>query len=547
MKKCLIGLLVMILSIIPVSKVKADFNINLKNGEHVVLPDKPDDGHNVFYIFKSNKLGTYHLFAIDNNDIADRVMIRSMYGNEFNIGFTYSGTDGIPNTTRVNQYVYNDKTFTWEFLREATCTGTCYFPDIDGTNQKYTASQLLFSNVDVYTYTYKITVNSIDTNLNLGTYEPKTLIYSADITIPREYLIYTSNFANDLDGNEIYNIRFNAKNYNSNYQYLIRTSQEIEWTDITELLNNEAFQYDYSLSYNTTLYMQVLNTNGEILETKTHTISDLKDFQFNISHNEANDLNNRLINVVIVDVRNIYFSDYKYQYSFDNQIFYDMEITEDNKIYNLPHTLNIPIHFRILNAGDIVIHEQIYNGNFENVKKEINFFEKTNINDNKKEVIVQVDFTEYLKFYDMYNFKIWIDDIEYDEQTFIKEFILTEENYVKAIRVKMSVDNLILENFTYRIGTITGTGGGSDNDFNGIYDNVLENELNNELKEQDYSTIPGMVDAVKNFIKATGEYITTFFELIMYFFNKLNVWIKTCIIALFIELIIFKTIKAVRR
>lgn len=373
------------------------------------------------------------------------------------------------------------------------------------------------------------------------------LTYKANVVENKEYLTYSANKANDLDGIDIYNFRFNANNYNPSYKYLIKTEQQTEWTDITDELNNEAYQYDYMLYYNTTLYMQVLDENSEILETKTFTVNDLQDYGFNISHGAASDLNDRYINVITIDTRYIYESNYKYQYSYDNQVFYDMNITQDNKIFYLNHALNIPIYLRVLSPGGSTIYSQKYDVNFEDIDKNVLFYESTNISDNEKQIIIKVDFTEYLKFFDMYNFRIWINSVEYDEQTFIKEFISTEENYIKSIKIKIQVDNLTIEDFTYRVGTETGTSGGSDTDFDNMYDNVLENQLKNELKENDYTTVNGMVQAIKNFINAISEFVTVFFELIMYFFDKLNIWIRTCIIALFIELVIFKTIKAVRK
>lgn len=444
-----------------------------------------------------------------------------------------------------NMYITTELTTTW---KQNAWNKFRITRDSDNLISYYCNDELIFTETSYKPITYiRFGHGSSSTENLFNGYIDSLVLYNRIYEETKEYLTYSANKANDLDGIDIYNFRFNANNYNSNYKYLIKTEQQTEWTDITEELNNEAYQYDYMLYYNTTLYMQVLDENNEVLETKTHTISDLTDYGFKITHAPANDLNDRYINVITIDTRYIYEMDYKYQYSFDNQVFYDMEITEDNKIYHLNHALDIPVYFRVLNASNRIIHEQVYNGDFSNVEKNVIFYESTNISNNEKQIIIQVDFTEYLKFFDMYNFRIWINSIEYDEQTFIKEFISTEENYIKSIKIKIQVDNLTIEDFTYRVGTETGTSGGSDTDFDGMYDNILENQLKNELKENDYTTVNGMVQAVKNFINAISEFVTTFFELIMYFFNKLNIWIRTCIISLFVELVIFKIIKVVRK
>lgn len=537
MKKYLIGFIIAIVSIIPISNVKA-----LTGNDGVEYPDKPNDGHTQFIIGKENGNNEIMLYTF-SEEVKYFVVTewKSNSGGRIGPFFYASGVFG--DWDGDTSYKFSTKEY---ILKNGSWSLNSSYTSFKSNTIAYMTP--LYSTMDIYFDGTTATSLYPDGYYYIsGEHTTGDLVYSANVVEAKEYMTFSANFANDLDGLDIYMIRFNAINYNSEYQYLIKTYQETEWTDITEELNNEANQYDYMLYYNTTLYMQVLDAENNILETKTYTVSDLTDYGLKITHGDACDLSGRYMNLITIDTRYIYSNDYKYQYSYDNQVFYDMDITQDNKIYYLFHALDIPVYFRILNAGETIVHEQVYNGDFSNVEKNVLFFESTDVVDNQKQIIIQVDFTEYLKFYDMYNFRIWVNDIEYNEQTFALELILTEKNYINAIAIKIQVDNLIIEDFTHRIGTINGTSGGSDTDFNGMYNNAVENELENELKEQDYSTIPGMIEAVKSFIKATGEFITTFFELIMYFFNKLNIWIRTCIIALFIELIIFKTIKAVRK
>lgn len=531
MKKCLIIFTIAILSIIPISKASA-----LVGNDGVEYPDIPDN--NKYYLMV-NRLGVIRLYTFD----IEPYLISSNWNSNNTTTIYFYAYDIINNQSYTEVEPYNVNYYT---LNGSSWT---FNETINDYKDWASSSYILYSTMDVY-YHNSIGATSIYGDgyyFIPGEKSSGDLTYISNTSKKTEYLTYSENKANDLDGIDIYNFRFNANNYNPSYKYLIKTEQQTEWTDITEDLNNEANQYDYMLYYNTNLYMQVLDENNEVLETKTHQITDLTEYSFKITHAPANDLNDRYINVITIDTRYIYEMDYKYQYSFDNQVFYDMEITEDNKIYYLNHALDIPVYFRVLNAGSIVIHEQVYNGDFSNVEKNVIFYESTNISNNEKQIIIQVDFTEYLKFFDIYNFRIWINNVEYDEQTFIKEFISTEENYIKSIKIKIAVDNLTIENFTYRVGTETGTSGGSDTDFDNMYETILDNQLKNELKENDYTTVNGMVQAIKNFINAISEFVTVFFELIMYFFNKLNIWIRTCIISLFIELVIFKTIKAVRK
>lgn len=542
MKKCLNGFLVMLMILIcPTLKVNA---LTMEE-----LPALPTEYSTNNYEIVTNQVNNTFLYFYEDQYLFTINGINNSFLPSSTTSIIFGGTttatplEGFPDTIYAYTYQLNKTTNTWDYKGYLT-TSTMLSCFDANSGVSFTD----FRN-DPTTITPYLKQKVIYTNVN-HFYTPDKgqtfiQILSANDYI-KEYLTHSLTRANDLEGNDIYNIRFNAINYNPNYQYLIKTSQEVEWTDITELLNNEALQYDYILRYNTTLFMQVLDNDNNILESKTLTIADLEEYGFIITHNLAEDLNTRPVYAIRVDARLVYNDNYTYQYTYDGQTYYNMDIVDN--VYIMNHALNIPISYRILDDKDNVIYTQIYGADFSEMERRITFNEKTNIVDNKKQIVIGIDFTEYLKFYDMYNFRVFIEDKEYNLQdAFYVELILTEENYIKAIDIKLMLDNMTIEQFQHRLGTLNGTGGGSDTDFNGMYDNVLENELENEIKEQDYTTISGMVEAVKNFIKATSEFITTFFELIMYFFNKLNIWIRTCIIALFIELIIFKTIKAVRK
>lgn len=549
MKKCLITFIIVIALIFPIFQVKAS-DITLND-----LPDLPTSNKTEYYTIANTHRGIT-LIYYSKNEIKDyglgvgysSISITpdthywsSSYSEEtrttINIGGWYSsGT-----THKVYLYVLNGNTWTYKGYDD-------YGANVSNSNINYNLNELqnnsklfedifenniIFSNISYY---YKIN----NSYVQIYKYTPQTE--------QKDYLSYTANKASDLNNNDIYNIRINANNYNSNYKYMIKTSQEKNWTDITSNLNNEAYQYDFIIRYNTTLYMQVLDENNTILETKTHTITDLNDYGFIISHAPATDLNNRDIDVVTVDTKFIYKENYSYQYSFDNKIFYDMSLSSDNTVYYLNHALNIPIYFRVVDNSNTVIYTQNYTVDFEELNKKVNFKEKAGTSENgSKEIIITIDFNEFLKYADMYNFKIYVDNNEYDESNNLITIKMTNETFKRGINYKIYVDNLELFSYSYRVGVESGTGGGSDTDFDNTYDNVIENELKDELGNSDYTSISGMIKVVQNFINAISQFVTTFFELIMYFFNELNIWVRTCIIALFIELCVFKTIKAVRK
>lgn len=507
MKRCLITFIIAVISIIPIYNVKASDNQVYINGEWVEFNEVNLSNYNWITgrgIISSN----WFIFIIDKS-----------YGD------TLTNNDSIQLTNSNGVYYKYDsstKTFTYKGVIKG---------DYDRIYLGY--SDYLATTMEIYC-----------SRISTGHYEAG---YGVPI-LEKDYLSYTANKASDLNNNDIYNIRINANNYNSNYKYMIKTSQEKTWTDITSNLNNEVYQYDFIIRYNTTLYMQVLDENNTILETKTHTITDLNDYGFIISHAPATDLNDRDIDVVTIDTKFIYKENYSYQYSFDNKIFYDMSLSSDNTVYYLNHALNIPIYFRVVDNSNTVIYTQNYTVDFEELNKKVNFKEKAGTSENgSKEIVITIDFNEFLKYADMYNFKIYVDNNEYDESNNLIIIKMTNETFKRGINYKIYVDNLELFSYSYRVGVESGTGGGSDTDFDNTYDNVIENELKDELGNSDYTSISGMIKVVQNFINAISQFVTTFFELIMYFFNELNIWVRTCIIALFIELCVFKTIKAVRK
>lgn len=535
-KNLMIFGIIMTLSIIPISRVKA-----LTGNNGVEYPNIPEDGHTQFIIGKENndneiKLLTFSeevkYFAVTdwNSNSGGRV------GPFFYASGVFGDWDG--NTSyKFSTKEYILKNGEWSLnssYTSYTCNTIAYMTPL------YSTMNIYFDGT-TSTSTFPSGYYYISGEHNTG-----DLVYSANVV---EYMTFNSNLANDLNGVEFYNIRFNAINYNSEYQYLIKTGQEIEWTDITELLDNEAFQYDYSLYYNTTLYMQVLDNDNNILETKTYTISDLEEFGFKFTITDANDLQNRFINSIKIDLTNCYIDNYIYRYTYgigNNKVYYNLEPNSDNKIFYLNHAIYSSIYFEIVTPdGDNVIYEdEIDKLEFLDLKKSIVINKKTSYLSNQKVIEIEIDFSQFENFSDIYNFEYFQYKLENDivtDMILVKNFTINESNfdYYKNVYFEVEVDNELLATVNL-IDYIYG-------DFDTIYNETLEEEMMSDLEEQDYSTIPGMVEAIKNFIKATGEFITTFFELIMYFFNKLNIWIRTCIISLFIELIIFKIIKAVRK
>ena len=83
--------------------------------------------------------------------------------------------------------------------------------------------------------------------------------------------------------------------------------------------------------------------------------------------------------------------------------------------------------------------------------------------------------------------------------------------------------------------------------FDDKYTDVVERELLEQVDMNDLDNGPGIVKMVKAFVGAIKDFIISFFKIIINFFNKLNIWIRACIISLFCIFIISRIIKAVRK
>lgn len=95
----------------------------------------------------------------------------------------------------------------------------------------------------------------------------------------------TKTFANDLEGNEIYNIRVDFENvFDVNYKYQVRNEYE-EWQDVTSNVL-DAYQYgyyyyDYTLRFNSKVYARVLDSNDNVIATNEIEVTELNQISFN--------------------------------------------------------------------------------------------------------------------------------------------------------------------------------------------------------------------------------------------------------------------------
>ena len=402
---------------------------------------------------------------------------------------------------------------------------------------------ILFDNTDLASYkTYNI---YIDDFLFTNNSKLSDLLNNLNFLDSSKIKI-TKTYANDLEGNDVYNIQADFVDiYDETYTYQFKTDLFNDWVDITENIQTAAqegfYIYDYSCYYNTNIRFRVLDSNGEVIDENSINVSELNNFEMQISHNFATDLEGRDIYAITIDLRNCWENSYKYQYSYDNKNFYNMDVSEENKIYYLNHGINIPIYFQILDSNNNILWNTKYNGPFDNINKNIELKEFTGTDQSGNKFIgFEADLSDYTQFSDIYNFKVIINGIQQDLKDVIAWNIRENQFDNYNIDFELYLDELLIEKFNYNPKL-------EFDSFDDKYNDIVNNEMEEEINNGDYTSIDGIFEAVKSFINAISDFINSFFKLIMVFFNRLNLWIKSAVIGIFIVMVVCRIIKAVRK
>lgn len=355
--------------------------------------------------------------------------------------------------------------------------------------------------------------------------------------------------AQDLEGIELANIRVNYQEYNSDRIYQIKVGNS-EWKDVSDSIAAAAkegyYYYELQTYYNQKIESRILENSNQV-EYNSKRITSLHDFEMIVNHAPAEDLEGRFVNAVTVDLFYCWENDYTYQYSFDNETFYKMDVSKDNKRFILNHGVQTFLYFRILDKDNKVIYTKDYKEIFDGIVRHVHIKENYKTENDIKYIVVDLDLSEYTPFQEDYNFTILVNNIELE----LNQRLLYEDHYFYNITKEMYEDfpelniEVYIDNFLVDAVCYSPKYGGLD--FDSKYNEIVENKFEDELGDQDYSTVGGMIETVKKFITAVSGYIQTFFRLIMRFFNRLNIWIRTFIISEFAVIIICKIIKVARR
>ena len=341
-------------------------------------------------------------------------------------------------------------------------------------------------------------------------------------------ILISHTHANDLSNRDMAVLNIDFSNvFSTDYTYQIST-EYTDWIDITNDILSASLEgyyyYNYNLYYNTEFKARVLDSTGNVIEECLYTVNEdyLTDF-ISITSSLANDLSGLLIRVIRFDLRNLYSDDYVYQYSYDEKIYYDMEVLEDSPYY-LIHPLNHPVHFRVLNStGDILYSTEYFSPYYE-MNKEVTIKETADLNSNgDRQIDIVLDFSQFMQFSDLFNYDVIINGVSYGEIYFYNTS-LTNDNYVGSFDIQIKLDNSLLYGVCYTVGAQI-TGSTTVTDFDTAYDNI-----------RDYTIESTQVSFFTNFTNALNYFkdsIIGIFQNVSYLFYSLPVVLQYFFIFIF--------------
>jgi len=295
----------------------------------------------------------------------------------------------------------------------------------------------------------------------------------------------------------------------------------------------------YILDSNVYLFYDFSSFSSSLSDELVH---DLAPFELKIMDYNAEE-NGKEIVIIKIDAQDCFKSGYKYQYSYDGQKYYNLDINAENLVVYLPVYIDLNPYFRILDSSNNLVWELDYTlKNYNTVARNILITEVAEFAGGSKQVKTTINFTDYSQFSDKYNLKYIING---EEKSDVVEYIVNAANYEsmpESLIIEVYLDDLLLKKETHRLTMVSHL-----IDFNEFFDDILDKNMSDELGNEDLSNVNGWIKMVVNFLDKIGNTIKDFFALILHFFNKLNVWIRTSTIGLFIILVITRIIKAVRK
>ena len=382
-------------------------------------------------------------------------------------------------------------------------------------------------------------------------YLEKNVEYNPTINI-------TSDMACDLNNRDMEYVTidfssFNNSNYTYQYGIQKQAGAAVVWYDIAELINGT---YSFNEYYNgTIIYGRVMNNDEEIAQSKYKINNDvLPTFRFTISSVLACPIPNYegdpQAEIITIDFTNAYIEGYKYYYSYDARIFHELNVTSENLVQHINEYLYEQLYVHVYDENDNLILYS-YKSVFEDerlgyVPADYEERHKPIINQGAacdlqgNEIInLTIDFSNVTKYVNEYNFDVVINGQHYGALPYY-DMQLNENNYIPTFEVEIYLDTWRFYHYTITIGGLN-----SGENFEETYNNMINN--GDWGKDLNVNDVNDMGDIVVQFLGAVGSFVAGFFDLLEIFFNRLNYWVRSFIVTIFIELVICKIIKGVRK
>lgn len=325
MKKCLITFIIAVMSIIPIYNVKASDNQVYINGEWVEFNEVNLSNYNWITgrgIISSN----WFIFIIDKS-----------YGD------TLTNNDSIQLTNSNGVYYKYDsstKTFTYKGVIKG---------DYDRIYLGY--SDYLATTMEIYCS--RISTGHYEAGYGIPKQEVKELIEYTQEKIVQDNTVY----------NDYYKFTLFTSLYNNEYTYKYKIGDGA-WIDVSSTIENGV---NFNVFYNSTVYMAVVDNEGNYVYTTTYTINDLleqKEYEtpsvsYDVSYGEEFKTGLKYANVTF-KIKN-YSAAFSYHYSLDdtNDIIINNRDIVDSE-YTYKTYQNVTIHFYVYDLDGNVVFNNSY-------------------------------------------------------------------------------------------------------------------------------------------------------------------------------------------
>lgn len=507
------------------------------------------------YLFKNldnyNSLITpYICYSLSSTSVGLSMGIDKTYAYGIKVYFQKDGSDFSSKFESLKENVSNDNfTKTKNFGIGASSIYDYYFNTSKAIVYATNIDNFYLRDTSVYSLTIDNTTYRPGAQLPTY-YEYK---YSKKIDISSGYIC-------DLEGRdaEYVTIDFNDyANENYTYQYGIKRQSNIEYIDWHNIENMSNYIHNFNEYYDgTIIYARVLDNEGNEISKNQYRINNAELPKFDLIINSGlacpipNYEGDPQAEIINVDFRNVYFENYKYYYTYDTRTKYQINVTSEQLTHQIVEYLYNFIYFYIYDENDNLIYYTYNDVTSEDrlgylpddyeIRHNIEFSDGVACDlENNKIINVKFDFSNITKYVNHYNFDVVINGEHFGAIQY-HEIVLNEQNYIQDFEVKIYIDTNLYLSGTYRVGGLLG----KDN-FEDTYNDMLNNGNWNE--NLDVKNIEDMGDLVIQFLGAISTFISTFFDLLDFFFQRLNFWIRACIITLFVELVICKIIKGVKK